>query len=97
MYFIIIIFIYHYYIYCWFVAAGLDKIEFLQNHENLDIYQKVFDIIEHYFSSEEEDNRIAPKIDETSQQYEFNAGEEAPSGGFQFWRANIRREQLIIC
>ena len=69
---------------CWFVAAGLDKIEFLQNHENLDIYQKVFDIIEHYFSTDEEDNRIAPKIDENSQQYEFNAGEEAPSGGFQF-------------
>ena len=25
---------------------GLDKIEFLQSHENLDIYQKAFDIIE---------------------------------------------------
>ena len=27
---------------------GLDKIEFLQSHENLDIYQKAFDIIERY-------------------------------------------------
>ena len=75
-------------------ASGLDKIEFLQNHENLDIYQKAFDIIEHYFGSEEEDNRIAPKIDESTQQYQFNAGEEAPSGGFQFWRTNRGGEQV---
>lgn len=40
--------------------AGLDKIEFLQNHENQDIYQKAFDIIERYFGSEEEDPGLAP-------------------------------------
>lgn len=39
---------------------GLDKIEFLQNHENQDIYQKAFDIIERYFGSEEEDPGLAP-------------------------------------
>ncbi|XP_013174625.1 PREDICTED: importin subunit alpha-5-like, partial [Papilio xuthus] len=39
---------------------GLDKIEFLQSHENLDIYQKSFEIIENYFGSESEDGRVAP-------------------------------------
>ena len=38
---------------------GLDKIEFLQSHENMEIYQKAFDIIEHYFGSEEEDKDVS--------------------------------------
>ena len=37
---------------------GLDKIEFLQTHENMEIYRKAFDIIEHYFGSEEEDKDV---------------------------------------
>ena len=41
---------------------GLDKIEFLQSHENLEIYQKAFDIIERFFGSEEEDSKIAPQV-----------------------------------
>merc|ERR550539_1572934 len=51
---------------------GLDKIEFLQSHENLDIYRKAFDIIERYFGSEEDDSRIAPTVDAQGQQFEFN-------------------------
>ena len=38
---------------------GLDKIEFLQSHENMEIYQKAFDIIERYFGTEEEDKEVA--------------------------------------
>ena len=37
---------------------GLDKIEFLQSHENIDIYKKAFDIIERYFGNEEEDKQV---------------------------------------
>ena len=67
---------------------GLDKIEFLQSHENLDIYQKAFDIIEHYFGSEEDDPRLAPNVDSRGQQFEFTAGSHQPTGPeatFQFW------------
>ncbi|XP_048468857.1 importin subunit alpha-7-like [Rhincodon typus] len=63
-------------------AYGLDKIEFLQSHENQEIYQKAFDLIEHYFGVEEEDSSIAPQVDETAQQFLFQQ-QEAPMEGFQ--------------
>lgn len=65
-------------------VLGLDKIEFLQSHENMDIYQKAFDIIEHYFGTEEEDARVAPTVDAEHQQYNFSADQSVPMGGFQF-------------
>ncbi|TSK28229.1 Importin subunit alpha-7 [Bagarius yarrelli] len=63
-------------------AYGLDKIEFLQSHENQEIYQKAFDLIEHYFGVEEEDANLAPQVDENQQQYLFPQ-QEAPMEGFQ--------------
>ena len=65
-------------------VSGLDKIEFLQSHENREIYQKAFDMIERYFGTEEEDRAIAPEVDQNSEQYQFNAAQNAPMGGFQF-------------
>lgn len=51
----------------------------------MEIYQKAFDIIEHYFGGEEEDSRVAPSVDQDAQQYHFNADQSVPMGGFQFW------------
>uniref|UniRef100_A0A1A9X113 IBB domain-containing protein n=1 Tax=Glossina brevipalpis TaxID=37001 RepID=A0A1A9X113_9MUSC len=63
-------------------CGGLDKIEYLQSHENRDIYQKSFYIIEQYFGNEEEDSRVAPSVD--GNQYAFNTDVGTPQGGFNF-------------
>jgi len=72
---------------------GLDKIEFLQSHENMEIYQKAFDIIERYFGTEEEDKDIAPAADVNTNQFAFaqpaGEGQQAgvagvPQQGFNF-------------
>ncbi|KAK4301849.1 hypothetical protein Pmani_026024 [Petrolisthes manimaculis] len=60
---------------------GLDKIEVLQNHDNLEIYHKAFEIIEYYFCGEEEDS----SVDESDHQFQFNPEAGAPpQGGFNF-------------
>uniref|UniRef100_A0AAR5NX35 Importin subunit alpha n=1 Tax=Dendroctonus ponderosae TaxID=77166 RepID=A0AAR5NX35_DENPD len=63
---------------------GLDKIEFLQSHEHIEIYQKAFDIIELFFGAEEEDSRVAPSIDANQGQYQFSSDQSVPMGGFDF-------------
>ena len=70
-------------------CGGLDKIESLQNHENVGIYKLAYEIIEQYFSDDgEEDAAMAPQA--TVEGFKFCAdpaggeGAEAPAGGFQF-------------
>ena len=63
-------------------TPGLDKLEFLQGHENQEIYQKAFDLIERYFSPEDEDPSLAPAVDLQQQQFLFQQC-EAPMEGFQ--------------
>ncbi|TRY90802.1 hypothetical protein DNTS_028617 [Danionella cerebrum] len=63
-------------------AYGLDKLEFLQGHENQEIYQKAFDLIERYFSTDDEDPSLAPAVDLQQQQFLFQQC-EAPMEGFQ--------------
>jgi importin subunit alpha-1 len=41
---------------------GLDRIEFLQSHQNEKIYKKAFQIIEAFFSQEEDDNALMPQV-----------------------------------
>jgi len=64
-------------------CGGLDKIEFLQGHQNEKIYKKTFQIIETYFSQEEEDTGLMPDVDATKQQFEFT-NQAAPNTGFKF-------------
>ncbi|XP_064473304.1 importin subunit alpha-6-like [Ornithodoros turicata] len=61
---------------------GLDKIEFLQSHENPEIYQKAFEMIERYFGTEEEDARVAPRAQRG--QFEFGAAADSTMAGFDF-------------
>jgi len=63
---------------------GLDKIEFLQSHENTEIYQKAFDIIEKYFGAEDEDTAVAPSVDENNQQFQFGAADSTAPNQFEF-------------
>ncbi|XP_013777703.1 importin subunit alpha-7-like [Limulus polyphemus] len=64
---------------------GLDKIEFLQSHENMEIYQTAFDIIERYFGTEEEDSHLVPTVSEETQQFQFDTPDNnVPVGGYNF-------------
>ena len=67
---------------CIFHLLGLDKIEFLQAHENMDIYQKAYDIIDHYFGTEDEDARVAPS--QQAEQFQFSTDQSVPMDGFHF-------------
>ncbi|XP_050428800.1 importin subunit alpha-7 isoform X1 [Adelges cooleyi] len=62
---------------------GLDKIEFLQSHENIEIYQKAFGIIERYFGSDEDDPRVAPSVQESAEQFDFR-DQSVPMARFEF-------------
>lgn len=63
-------------------CGGLDKIEQLQNHENIDIYKLAYDIIEQYFSELEEDVNLAPQSSEGG--FQFDPNTSIPSEGFKF-------------
>ncbi|XP_045610372.1 importin subunit alpha-3 isoform X3 [Procambarus clarkii] len=63
-------------------CGGLDKIEFLQNHENVEIYKLAYSIIERYFSEEDaEDQNLVPESTETEYAFDNNSTSE---GGFRF-------------
>jgi len=60
-------------------CGGLDKIESLQNHENVEIYKLAYEIIEQYFSDEtEEDANLAPQMGDGGFQFNPNPGASGP-------------------
>lgn len=61
---------------------GLDKLEFLQSHQNNDIYEKAFNIIQKFFSNDDEDLAVAPSTE--NNQFQFGADQSVPMDGFQF-------------
>lgn len=72
---------------------GLDKIEYLQSHENIDIYQKAFHLIETYFGVDDEEN--LPQEGNSAAPFEFGTSnangptvkttdQQATQGQFQF-------------
>lgn len=61
--------------------GAVDKLESLQNHENSEIYERAYQLIDTYFGENEEDKQIAPK--EANGALEFNA-QNGPGSGFNF-------------
>lgn len=52
-------------------VGGLDRIEYLQSHDNSEIYAKTYHMIEKFFGSDETDTNIAPPVDNFSRHYQF--------------------------
>lgn len=63
-------------------CGGLDKIELLQNHENVEIYKLAYDIIEQYFSEVEDDVSLVPPSSDGG--FQFDPNTSIPSEGFKF-------------
>lgn len=64
-------------------CGGLDKIEALQNHENVEIYKLAYDIIEQYFSEDaEEDPNLVPPSSDAG--FQFDPSSNIPNEGFKF-------------
>ncbi|XP_018577602.1 importin subunit alpha-3 [Anoplophora glabripennis] len=62
---------------------GLDKIEALQNHDNIEIYKLAYDIIEQYFSGDADDDpNLAPAAGESG--FTFDPNTNVPNEGFKF-------------
>lgn len=63
-------------------ANGVEKIEALQSHENIEIYKLAYSLIENYFQGEDdEDSLIVPQ--QAGQGYQFTST-NVPGGGFKF-------------
>jgi importin subunit alpha-1/8 len=60
----------------------VDKLEALQNHENEEIYEKAYQLIDTYFSDGEEEKELAPKA--VNGALEFNAQNGGGDGQFNF-------------
>ncbi|KAJ8975995.1 hypothetical protein NQ317_006292 [Molorchus minor] len=64
-------------------CSGLDKIEALQNHDNIEIYKLAYDIIEQYFSGDaDDDTNLAPAVEEGG--FTFDPNTNVPNEGFKF-------------
>ncbi|KDR10659.1 importin subunit alpha-3 [Zootermopsis nevadensis] len=64
-------------------CGGLDKIEILQNHENVEIYKLAYEIIEQYFSEDVEDvPTLVPQSSDAG--FQFDPNTSIPSEGFKF-------------
>ncbi|KXN66774.1 putative importin alpha subunit [Conidiobolus coronatus NRRL 28638] len=66
-------------------CGGMDKINQLQMHENMDIYRKAYNIVDKYFGEEaEEDTGIAPEVNLETGEYTFDNNYQGPQGGYSF-------------
>lgn len=68
----------------YFYFVGIDKLEYLQSHENLEIYHKTFGIIDRYFSGDDGSTHLVPNVvgEGDNSQFVFNTDQNLPMGGF---------------
>lgn len=60
---------------------GLDKIEFLQTHEKIEIYERAYSILQEYYGNDEEDVDVAPSTQNNEFQF---TNQPVTDTGFQF-------------
>jgi len=67
-------------------CGGIEAINDLQRHENDEIYKKAYNIIDLYFSEEEEVADLAPTVNQSTGEYDFpmSTDQFVPQTGFQF-------------
>jgi HEAT repeat protein len=66
-------------------AGGMVTIHNLQQHDNIDIYKKAFNIMDKYFPDEEEmDAGVSAATVDSSGAFSFDTANNAPQGGFSF-------------
>ncbi|XP_018012577.1 importin subunit alpha-1 isoform X2 [Hyalella azteca] len=72
--------------------GGVDKLEELQNHENIDVYKKALDIVERFFSVEDDEELAqadsttpaAGDVAPNGDSFHFTENNSMPEGGFSF-------------
>ncbi|XP_054166995.1 importin subunit alpha-3-like [Oppia nitens] len=65
-------------------CGGLDRIEPLQNHENEDIYKLAYEIIDQFFSDDNEEDPIVLPKGNNENTFEFDPNSQIPESGFRF-------------
>ncbi|KAL1928088.1 hypothetical protein VTP01DRAFT_3004 [Rhizomucor pusillus] len=64
-------------------CGGLETIHRLQNHDNEDIYQKAYNIIDRYYQEEDAIEEV-PEVSNQQQTFNFSTDVNVPQGGFNF-------------
>lgn len=64
-----------------FFFLGLDKIEFLQTHEKIEIYERAYSILQEYYGNDEEDQMVAPSTQNNEFQF---TNQPIGDGSFEF-------------
>ncbi|KAG1677992.1 Importin subunit alpha-3 [Nymphon striatum] len=77
-------------------CGGLDKIEALQNHENVEIYKLTYEIIDSFFSDEGDDDATL-EPDAVEEGYQFDPHATVPSGGFKLQKNCFDPFYMTIC